>query len=333
MPTAFLARVALVALGLGLCAPAAAIAQGQRVLLEEIRRIEPISGGTLGIAAVHLETGRSFSYQADQQYPLASTYKVPIAIQAFKLVEEGKLDLDRMITIEPSDIHIGSEFNNLFQARGVALSVRVLIEDMLIFSENSATDKVLELAGGGEQVTARLRAFGIQQLRVDRATADIIANPYGITDIWTQNGKFSKEAWERAIAAVPPARRDSAGWYYGRDPRDHGSPTAMLQILTRLWKGELLSKANRDYMLDIMYRCETGAARIKGMLPAGTRVAHKTGTYPSTANDVGIIDLPDGTHLAIAVMVKGSTKETPALEQAIAHASRAIYDAALFGAL
>ena len=81
-----------------------------------------------------------------------------------------------------------------------------------------------------------------------------------------------------------------------------------------------------------MYRCETGAARIKGMLPPGTRVAHKTGTYAGTTNDIGIIDLPDGTHLAIAAYVKKSTKiQGPDLEATIAQASRALYDYFVLG--
>jgi len=310
-----------------LAAPLAAQDGRLAALDREVARIEPVSGGTVGVAAIHLESGQTYSRQADQQYPLASTYKVPIAVQAFKLVEEGKLDLDRMIPIEPTDIHIGEEGNKLFQAPGVSLSFRVILEDMLIFSENSATDKVLSLVGGGTAVTSRLRSFGIEGIRVDRPTADIIAQPFGVPDIWGPDGKFRKEAWEKGIAAISKARQDSAAWYYAHDPQDHGSPAAMLTILTRLWKGELISPAHRDYMLDIMYRCETGKARIKGMLPPGTRVAHKTGTFPGTANDVGIIDLPDGTHLAIAIYVKDSKKvEGPDLDTAIAQTARAIYD-------
>lgn len=313
-------------------APLQAQRGGLEALEREVARIEPLSGGTLGVAARHLESGRSFFHRADDQYPLASTYKVPIAIHAFKLVEEGQLDLDRMITIEPTDIHIGDEWNHLFQAPGVSLAFRVILEDMLIFSENSATDKVLSLVGGGSAVTGRIRGFGIDGIRVDRPTADIIAGPFGVAGIWGPDGKFRKEAWQQGIAATSAARRDSAAWYYARDPRDHGSPQAMLTILTRLWKGELISPAHRDYMLDIMYRCETGKARIKGMLPPGTRVAHKTGTFPGTANDVGIIDLPDGTHLAIAVYIKGSTKvEGPDLDAAIAHTARAVYDYFVLG--
>jgi beta-lactamase class A len=206
-----------------------------------------------------------------------------------------------------------------------------MLETMLILSENNSTDWMLRLAGGGEAVTRRLRDLGIADVRVDRPTAEVIAHPYGITDVWTADGRFSKTKWETQFAKLSQARRDSAAYYYAQDPRDHGSPKGMLALLTKLWKGEVLSKANTALLLDIMYRCETGVNRIKGMLPPGTRVAHKTGTYPGTANDIGIIDLPDGTHLALTVYIKKSTKiQGPDLEATIAQAARAVYDHFLF---
>jgi beta-lactamase class A len=261
---------------------------------------------------------------------MASTYKVPMAVQAFTLAEQGKLDLNRMVAWDTTDLHIGSEAFLLFRKPGFAMSVRNLIETMLILSENNSTDLVLALDGGGAAVTKRVRDAGITDMRVDRPTAEIIANPYGITDIWT-NGKFDRAKWERQFAALSQVRRDSAWVYYARDPRDQTSPRAMLTLLAKLWKGELLDRERTAEMLDIMYRCETGAGRIKGMLPRGTRVAHKTGTYPGTANDVGIIDLPDGTHVAIALYLKGSSKiEGKDLEDALAQSARAVYDWYLF---
>ncbi len=314
----------------GLAGPVSA-QKAEAALHGEINRIAPLSGGVLGIAAIHLESGRTFFHNADETFPLASTYKVPIAVQALTLVEQGKLDLDRMVAWDTTDLHIGSEAFLLFRKPGFALSVRNMLETMLILSENNSTDWMLKLAGGGAAVTQRLRDLGITDVRVDRPTAEIIAHPYGITDLWT-DGKFSRAKWESQMGALSTARRDSAAYYYARDPRDHGSPKGMLTLLTKVWKGEVLNKTNTALLFDIMYRCETGAARIKGMLPPGTRVAHKTGTYSGTVNDIGIIDLPDGTHLAIAAYVKKSTKiQGPDLEATIAQAARAVYDYFIFG--
>jgi beta-lactamase class A len=80
-----------------------------------------------------------------------------------------------------------------------------------------------------------------------------------------------------------------------------------------------------------MRRCETGLTRIKGSLPPGTEVMHKTGTIGMTTNDVGIVTLPgDGGHVVISVFVKSSEKEIPDRERAIAEVSRAVYDYFLF---
>lgn len=322
-------RGLIVGVLVGVAGPVSA-QRGEAALHSEMNRIAPLSGGVLGIAAIHLESGRTFFHNADEPYPLASTYKVPIAVQALTLVEQGKLDLDRMVSWDTTDLHIGSEAFLLFRKPGFAMSVRNILETMLILSENNSTDWMLKLTGGGTAVTQRLRDLGITDVRVDRTTAEIIANPYGITDIWT-DGKFSRTKWESQMGALSKARRDSAAYYYAQDPRDHGSPKGMLTLLTKVWKGEVLNKANTALLFDIMYRCETGAARIKGMLPPGTRVAHKTGTYAGTTNDIGIIDLPDGTHLAIAAYVKKSTKiQGPDLEATIAQASRALYDYFVF---
>lgn len=323
-------RLALGFMVLIAAAPSPAPAQSTQKLERELTRIEPLSGGTLGIAATHIESGRTVFYKADEPYPLASTYKVPIAVQALALVEQGKLDLDRMVPWDTTDLHLGSEAFLLFRKPGFALSVRNMLETMLILSENNSTDMMLKLAGGGEVVTQRLRSAGTNDVRVDRPTAEIIAHPWGITDIWT-DGKFSRAKWEAQSAKVSKGRQDSIPHYYVTDPRDQGSPRSMMALMIKIWKGEVLSRKNSAYLLDIMYRCETGKARIKGMLPPGTRVAHKTGTYPGTANDVGIIDLPDGTHVAIAAYVKKSAKVSGAdLEAAIAQASRAVYDYFLY---
>ncbi len=83
--------------------------------------------------------------------------------------------------------------------------------------------------------------------------------------------------------------------------------------------------------LNIMRRCRTGETRLRGLLPAGTEIAYKTGTIGGTTNDVGIITLPaNAGHVAIAVFVKSSEKEVSARERAIAEIARAVHDFFLF---
>lgn len=97
-------------------------------------------------------------------------------------------------------------------------------------------------------------------------------------------------------------------------------------LLAKIYGKDGLSPAMSDLLMDIMYRCETGQARIKGLLPPGIRVAHKTGTLNmGITNDVGIIELPDGAgHVALSVFVKEATANTETQERHIAQVARAV---------
>ena len=86
-----------------------------------------------------------------------------------------------------------------------------------------------------------------------------------------------------------------------------------------------------NLLLDIVRRCQTGEARLKGLMPAGAEVAHKTGTIGMSADDVGILTLPDNAgHVALAVFVKSSENNEKARERAIAEIGRAVFDYFLF---
>jgi beta-lactamase class A len=76
-----------------------------------------------------------------------------------------------------------------------------------------------------------------------------------------------------------------------------------------------------------MERCETGKTRIKGMLPQGTDVAHKTGSMGGVVNDVGIVTLPGKAgHVALSIFTKGSYRPEEVSEKTVAEISRTIYD-------
>ena len=125
--------------------------------------------------------------------------------------------------------------------------------------------------------------------------------------------------------------REVAAAKFDADPRDTATPEAMVALLQRIYRKDLLKAESAELLLDIMRRCRTGEARLKGMLPLGTEVAHKTGTIGGTTNDVGIVTLPeDAGHVAITVFVKSSEKEVSDRERTIADVARAVYDFFLF---
>jgi beta-lactamase class A len=166
-------------------------------------------------------------------------------------------------------------------------SARSLMQKMLIHSDNRATDKLLKDLGGPDKLQQWLTEQNITGLRIDRTIAQLLA-----------------------------AKRDL--W----DVRDSSTPHAMVDLLRRIDQGNLLKPWSRAYLLDLMARCETGKNRMKSLLPAGTRVEHKTGTLTGLSDDVGFITLPNGRRLAVAFFARGGTNRP----RTIAEAARTIYD-------
>ena len=162
-----------------------------------------------------------------------------------------------------------------------------LMDAMITRSDNHATDLLIRNLGGPAKIQEWLEQRNVNGLRVDRTIAQLLA-----------------------------AKRDL--W----DVRDSSTPKAMVELLRRLDNGTLVQPWSRKYLLGLMARCVTGKNRMRGMLPAGTRVEHKTGTLANYSSDVGFITLPNGRRLAVAFFARSA----PNRPQTIAAAARAVYD-------
>ena len=164
---------------------------------------------------------------------------------------------------------------------------RSLMARMLIHSDNRATDMLLNNLGGPRPLHDWLQQNGISGLRVDRTIAQLLSD--------------KRDLWDR---------------------RDSSTPQAMVELLRRIYRAELIKPQSRNYLLDLMAQCQTGKNRMKALLPPGTPVEHKTGTLTGLTDDVGFITLPDGRRIAVAVFARGGTDRP----RTIAEAARAIYD-------
>ena len=303
-----------------------------RRLESEITRLSTISGGRVGVGIIHLESGRELFVNGAEPFPMASTVKVPIAVELLTRVQAGTVRLDSMISVQPSDLHPGSgTLTGLFNDPGVSLSVHNLLELMLLISDNSATDMVLKVAGNGPAVNSRLSALGIRGISVDRPTIHLIADVGGVKNLGPESG-WSIAAFDSLRRLVTPAAQLAARNAFYQDRRDTSTPEGMARLLAKISRGEALGPERTAQLLDIMLRCETGAMRLKGLLPPEIPVRHKTGSLGvGVANDVGIIELPDGAgRVLVAVFVKESTRDVAAQERAIAQIARATYDYFLF---
>jgi beta-lactamase class A len=265
----------------------------------------------------------------EERFPMASTYKVPIATQILTMVDQGDLALTDMIEIEQEDVYLtSSAISDLLDDPGVQLSIHNLLELMLQISDNIATDILFEIAGGAEEITGRMVEVGADGIRVDRTTWALIANWLGRDDVTVANRIYPDEYRALLETELANGYAGSDNAAFNADPQDTATPLAMARLLRKIWDQEILSEESSSLLIDIMYRCQTGEARLKGALPPGTQVAHKTGTIGETTNDVGIIDLPDEAgHVITVVYIKESKlPDNPAMEPVIANIARAIHD-------
>ncbi|HUQ13227.1 MAG TPA: serine hydrolase [Novosphingobium sp.] len=266
-----------------------------RSLEAQLRSIVADARGRIGVYAAEIGGSRAVSLNADQAFPMASTVKIAIAATYLQGVDEGRLRLDSSYPLRVGTGKTGQD-GRIVTRPGMSLTAQSLIELSLTRSDNQATDALLHAVGGTAAVNRWLAQARIDGQRVDRDIATLLRDDLEKND---------------------PA--------LGLDKRDSSTPAAMAHLLGALHRGEVLSAQSRAVLLGAMSRCQTGKTRIPALLPAGTLVAHKTGTLFSQTSDVGIIRLPDGRSVALAVFVTGP--ESHALQgRQIASIARAVYD-------
>ena len=291
-------------------------------IAQKIEKITQGLVGRIGVAAQELSSGLNVSINGDETFAMASAYKVAIAAKVMDLVDKGELSLDQMVDV-PHDMYDAGEvaIAERFPYPGVRFSLANLIYPMITESDNTATDVCMGLAGGPAAVTENLRRLGIKDFRVDRTVREILMDFYGLPAV-------TPEAVVEAIGKNPAlvAAQVDPNPDFEADPRDHTSPNAYLKLLLAIDGGTAMSAESRKFLLGVMSRTRTGPGRLRGMLPKGTPVAHKTGTVGGVANDVGYITLPDGRRFAIAVFTNSSKTPAEDRERAIAEVARALYD-------
>lgn len=178
---------------------------------------------------------------------------------------------------------------------GVEMSVGELMGFAISESDGTASDVLMKLAGGPQAVQAFLAEIEITEMVVLNSEKEL--------------------------------GRDWQVQY-----RNWASPEAAVTLLRALHERRGLSEASQTLLLRLLTESKPGANRLKGLLPAGTAIAHKTGTsgtqngISAATNDIGIITLPNGRHLAIAVFVSDSPADEATREGVIAKIAKAVWD-------
>ncbi|GAB3711657.1 class A beta-lactamase [Spirosoma flavus] len=265
-------------------------------LLKQIGEIAQDAQGRVGVAVMVVETGESVEWHGKEQYPMQSVYKMPIGMAVLHLVDEGKLTLTQSVRVEPAEYVSKGQRSPLRDEfpNGTNVTVAELLRLAVSESDGSASDVLMRIAGGANVIRTYLKTLGVTGIQV--------ANT------------------EKEIGS------DNAVQY-----RNWAKPTEAVSLLTALQKGRGLSTKSRAHLLRLMIDTPTGLKRLKGLLPKGITVAHKTGSsgiinsVAAATNDIGLITLPTEQHLAIAVFVSDSRTDDVTREAVIARIAKAAW--------
>jgi beta-lactamase class A len=253
-----------------------------------------ISGfpGTVTLYAKNLRTGASFSLNGEQPVRTASTIKLAIMAECFGEDAEGKLKLSEPIRLRGSEKVSGSGILQEL-SDGISLPVRDVVDLMIVLSDNTATNLILERIGGNA-VNRRMASLTLTQTRVMRKIL----------------GDGSKLKAEVSGVTDEGAKPENKKWGIGRS-----SPREMVALLEKMYRGELVNKAASDEMLEILKRQRDRNGIGRDM--KDVTIASKSGALEHLRSDVGII-YSKGGPIAMAITVDNIrdvdwTSDNPAL--------------------
>lgn len=274
-----------------------AFSQSNGSLKKQLQDVAVKHKAKIGLGIIHIESGDTLTLGNGLRYPMLSVYKFPLALAVMNQVDRGNLKLDQLYHVETKDLldETWSPLKKQYPNGNVDLTIAQLLEYSVGQSDNIACDILFGLVKGTDSVNRYIHSLGIRDIQ-------IVATEHEMKADW----KIQYSNWS--------------------------TPIAMSRLLEGFYLGKYLSKSSNEFLMKLMTESTSDSGRIKGLLPEGTSVAHKTGTSGGrnncydACNDVGIISLPDGTHVALSVLVSGSCESYDDTRRLIAELSKIVFD-------
>ncbi len=223
--------------------------------------------GDVAIAIHHLESNTRWNHHGDVPMPTASLIKLPVMIEAYRQAAVGKVNLDQKIVLQEGDKVPGSGILTSHFSAGTTLSLRDAIRLMMVYSDNTATNLVVD-AIGLPSTAATMKELGYPETQLH-------------AKVFRRDTSIALERSEK----------------FGL-----GSTTAndMVSLLIRMKRGELADEQATTAMIDHLLNCDD-KTRFTLLLPAKVKVAHKTGSVNRVRTDAGLLLGPKCT-LALCVL-------------------------------
>lgn len=267
-------------------------------LRSQISEIIKDKKADVGVGIKCIETGDTLFINGNKHYAMQSVFKFHLSLAFLKQVELGKYKLSDSIRIQKSDLRedTWSPMRDKYPEGDVSLPLSEIIRYTVSESDNNGCDLFFRLLGGPVKVEEFIKNEGISEISIKANEAEMHTDRKIPFSNWT-------------------------------------STQATIQLLEKFYQGNILNDSLTAFVWKCMAESTTGLSRIHGLLPEGSVVAHKSGSsgraddgITDTCNDIGIICLPDGRHLAIVVFVANSSEESSVNEEIIARIAKAAWD-------
>lgn len=284
-------------------------------LQQNIQKVIDASGAEFGLALRHLESGEEFFVNPDSYYQLASVFKIPILVEAFHQVREGRVSLDERIPLKTEDKNLPSGVLVFFED-GLNPTVLDYLTLMIIISDNTGTDVSIKRLGGTRVIENRMKSLGLDHIHIQMTVRQLF-------DEILPNSDPTQDLYELAKMERPDfAERLKNNRVYKMTPENNvATPRDMNCLLQLIWDGKTPDRKGSDGILEVLLKQQLND-RIPRYLPNGTRVAHKTGTIGGVRNDAGIIYANDHSHVALTLFTRhdpGKAAGDPRAERQIAY--------------
>jgi beta-lactamase class A len=281
----------------------------QSILQEEFIELEKLHPNKIGLYIKDLNNGEEYALHADESWYLASTVKIPIAIEVLRQVDAKDLTLEDEIGITLDDYVDGNGPLKSMKP-GSKVSIRFLMEQMIVWSDNMASDILIRVVGL-DKVNALVKKLSPSGISPITTLKDVRRHLY--SEIHPKGFELSGQNMLKLRKIRSPIKRfaefasllqldkkelklpniHEAYEAYYQKSLNSGSPRSYSKILEAAWEGKLLSSSSRDFLMQTMMKTQTGRKRIKAGLAGPWVFAHKTGTQYRRVADVGYLWNPE----------------------------------------
>ncbi len=267
-------------------------------LKKEINQIIKGKNATVAVSINSFEGNFNLNINGNKKLPMLSVFKFHIALAVLHEVDEGKLNLDQKIFIKKAELleNTWSQIRKKFPEGNIEISLGELIKYTVAQSDNNGCDILLRLIGGTETVQKFIHSKGIKDFQI----------------------KADEEKMHQGYESM------YLNWT---------TTNASNLLLKKFYEGKIISKTSTDFLIQTMLETNTGANKIVAQLPAGTWVAHKTGSSGKdqkgmtiAENDIGIIALSNGKKYALSVLISDSMESEQVNTKMIADISKIVFD-------